>query len=352
MDQRELFYRSLRHEPGCPVPSDVFEGWMWPGMVDKLKDRLKAASDEDLLVQLGVANRWVTPYYTGPALPPGAKDRIAGPHTVHSLNGAIWGIKPGIHEHGLGSAGHPLARANTPQDLAGYPWPSAGWFDFDGMRASALSHAGYFVTVGGFSPLFYLIADLCGMEKALIDLVDKPDLIEALVEQIVQFYRDYFTRIAIKGRGCIDAIAFGDDFASQLNMLMHPRLWRRYFKPAWAELFAIARQYGYVTMFHSCGSVYQVIPDLIEIGLDVLYPVQPQAVGMDLAQLKQKYGKAITFSGGIDVQDLLPFKSPQEVRAEVRRLRDLFAEDGGFILTSSHVIMDDFPIENVLALYD
>jgi uroporphyrinogen decarboxylase len=352
MNAKELVMASIDRRRAERPPVDLYEGWMWPDIAARLQDRLHAHSEEELLAKLGACCRWVIAPYSGPALPPGAKGRVASPHTTHSLNAPIWGLGPGVREHGLGSAGHPLASAASPDDLLSYPWPSPTSFHYEAVNRSAKEHAGFFVVVGGFSPLFYLMADLCGMEKTLLDMHLKPEFTVALIHEIVHFYKGYFTGIASACRGSVDAIAFGDDFAGQTGMLMSPGMWRKFFKPAWAELFAVAKEHGYRVMFHSCGSMFDVIPDLIEIGLDVLYPVQPRARNMDLARLQASFGSRLCFYGGFDVQGLLPHGTVDEIRAETRRLLGLFAGGGGYILSTSHVIMDEVPLENVLALYE
>jgi uroporphyrinogen decarboxylase len=351
MNNRAWVLASLNHERVDRIPLDIFEGWMWPDITSRIMRRLRARDYEDLLEKMGACCRWVTPMYVGPPLPPGAKDRVASPHTTHSLNAAIWGLHPGLKQHGLNTGGHPLAGAQSCKQVLEHSWPSPEWFDYDGLNQSAKKHRDHFVIAGGFSPIFYLISDLCGMEKALMDMIVNPELIEALVDRIVAFYRGYYDGIAKTCKGNVDAIAFGDDFAGQMSMLMSPEMWRKYLKPAWAELFSIARENGFKVVFHSCGSVSQVIPDLIEIGVDVLYPVQPGAESMDMVTLKDSFGNALSFYGGIDVQRLLPFARAGEIRAEVERLRRLFQGSGGYIMSTSHVIMDQVPEENVLAVY-
>jgi uroporphyrinogen decarboxylase len=269
------------------------------------------------------------------------------------LNASIWGLRPGLKKHGLGTGGHPLSHAQSKEDVVKYScWPSPDWFDYEGLNQSAMKYRDSFVIVGGFSPLFYLIADLCGMEKTLMDMILNPNVIHALIDKIVEFYEGYFSRICEECKGTVDAIAFGDDFASQLNMLMNPEHWRKYFKPAWSRLFSIAKNNGYKVMFHSCGSVYEVIPDLIEIGLDILYPIQIKATSMELELLRKQFGNSLAFYGGIDVQDLLPFGSVEEVKQEVVRIAKLFEKRGGYILSTSHVIMEDVPEKNILTLYE
>jgi len=352
VNNKEIVLSAIQHESVDALPFDVFEGWMWPDISKRLMDRFSARDYNDLLDQLGVYCRWVTAKYIGPPLPPGAKDRVASPHTTHSLNASIWGLTPGLKMHGVGTEGHPLARAQSVSDVLDHSWPSPYWFDYEGASQSAIGYGDHFVILGGFSPIFYLIADLCGMEKTLMDIVLNPELIQALVDRIVEFYAEYFSRIALTCQGNVDAIAFGDDFSGQLNMLLSPGHWRKFFKPAWSKLFSIVKGYGYKVMFHSCGSVYPVIPDLIEIGLDVLYPVQPLARSMEISLLRKEFGSSLAFYGAIDVQEFLPFSNRAEIEKEVIRVAKIFGKSGGYILSTSHVIMDDVPEENVLTLYD
>jgi uroporphyrinogen decarboxylase len=323
---------------------------MWPEVADRVASATGTIGMDGLLAGLGSGCAWIHARYCGPTLPPDATGRIASPHSRYSLNASIWGLAGGTRELGLETAGHPLANVESPADLARHAWPSPDWFDYAGLVDDAARHPDAFVVVGGFSPLFYLMADLCGMERILLDLLDRPALCAAIVDRILEFYEAYFERIAASGAR-IDAIAFGDDFSSQRAMLMSPGVWRRTFGSAWARLFAVAHRHGLSVAFHSCGAMAPVIPDLIDKGLDVLYPVQPLAAGMDLGELQRKYRASLAFYGGLDVQDLLPHGTPAQIGTEVRRLAGLFGDGGGYVLSTSHVIMDDVPTENVIALY-
>lgn len=135
-------------------------------------------------------------------------------------------------------------------------------------------------------------------------------------------------------------------------MLVAPNKWREYFLPLWKRLFAIAHEHGMRVGLHSCGAVRPVLSDLIDAGLDILQVVQVTAVGMDAAELKREFGRHLAFYGGMDTQHILPQGSPADVRREVRRLIDILGTDGRFILASMHFLMDDVPVENVLAMYD
>jgi uroporphyrinogen decarboxylase len=350
MNHKEFVRSILTRQFNHHIAFDIFEGWMWPGITEKLKRYFAVNHYNDLLESMGASCRWVTPFYCGPALPVKAMDRVASLHTTHSLNSAIWKFHPGNEDDELKESTYPLAYFHSPQDLESYQWPSPKWFDYEGMAVAGRQYPQDFVVAGGFSPLFYLLAELCGMESTLMNLIDNPSIIECLIQKVIEFYGDYFNEIAHAGQGCIDAIAFGDDFSSQIALLMNPTLWRRYFKPAWETLFRRAHAAGYFVFFHSCGAIAQVIPDLIEIGVDVLYPIQPLARGMDLITLKERFGDQLTFYGGLDVQQLLPFGTPEAVEGEVIRIIQLFREDGGLILSTSHVMMDDIPLKNALAM--
>ena len=348
--KKELVFDALDHKATHVVPCDVFEGWMWPDIGQRLLTKYHANDIHQLHQVMGAYCIWLSPPYIGPALPPGAKDRIASPHSMNGLNACIWGLSPGLKEHGQESSGHPLAAAETKEEIINHPWPSPDWFDYSVIsgQGSAIDR---FVVVGGFTPIFYLVADLCGMEKALIDISLNPSFVCEMTEKITDFYEGYITRIAAACEDRIDAIAFGDDFSSQLGMLMSPDHWRRYFMPCWRRLFSLARKSGYKVFFHSCGSMAEVIPDLIEIGLDVLYPVQPKARSMELARLGREFGRSISFYGGFDVQEILPFGSVHDIRREVERLFQMFSGQGGYVLSTSHVIMDNTPEENAVELY-
>lgn len=349
MNHKQKIYQAIERTGNGIIPFDVFEGWMWPEIARKSMQKVGAADFDEFLTKIHASCRWITTPYKGPVLQPGAFDRIASPHTRYSLNASIWGLKPGLKEHGHGSKGHPLALCETIRGVTAHPWPHPDWFDYESIKEARNKYPENFLIFGGFSPIFYLIADLCGMEKALIDLMLNPSVIRAIIEKIEEFYSKYFTRVAKAGQGILDGIAFGDDFASQSSTLLSPEQWRTYFKPVWRRLFAIAKKHNLKVFFHSCGAVSEVIPDLIDIGLDVLYPIQPLSDRMDIENLTKEFGSDLSFYGGFDVQNILPFGTPSDIEKEVTRILSIVRR--GYIMSTSHVIMEDVPVENVLALY-
>ena len=145
----------------------------------------------------------------------------------------------------------------------------------------------------------------------------------------------------------MDGIFLSDDYGHQQSLLMSPYHWQEFIKPRLRELFAKIKDAGLFTFLHSCGNVSEIVPDLIQVGLDVLHPVQPEA--MDIASLKTEYGDKLAFYGGISTQKTLPRGTPEEVEDEVRQTAQFMAEGGGYILAPGITLQHDIPLENILA---
>ncbi|MCR4415384.1 MAG: hypothetical protein NUV77_23485 [Thermoguttaceae bacterium] len=186
---------------------------------------------------------------------------------------------------------------------------------------------------------------LRGMTELLIDMLEAPGFVDELLDALVEFNLGILDEVL---RYDIDGVLFGDDWGHQHGLLFGARLWRRFFKPRLARMYAPVKRAGKAVMIHSCGKVQELFPDLIELGLDVFNPFQPEA--MEPLDTKRRFGGDLTFYGGISVQNLLPFGTPEQVRAEVRRLRDSVGRGGGFILAPSHDMPGDIPVENMVAL--
>ncbi len=151
----------------------------------------------------------------------------------------------------------------------------------------------------------------------------------------------------------IDVTSFGDDLGTQQSTLFDPRLYRQLVKPHHARMIATLKQGSDAkTLLHSCGAVSALFDDFIEIGIDAVNPVQVRAKGMEPERLKADYGDRLSFWGAIDTQRVLPFGSPEEVRAEVRRVTNILGRDGGYVLNSVHNIQADVPPENIAAMFD
>jgi uroporphyrinogen decarboxylase len=252
------------------------------------------------------------------------------------------------------SVQRPLLDIEDPKDLDALDWPTGEIFDYSNFEAILESEKRriLWAQAGTWSPMFCKMCDLCGIEKVLLDLLTNPDFIDALAEKILAFYEDSFRRTLEASKGRLDVFGFGDDFATQNSLMFNIKLWHRFFKEPMRRLVKLIKSYDVYVAFHSCGAISDIIPDFINMGVDILFPIQPRAAGMEASRLKRDFGKDIVFYGGIDVQHILPFGTEQDVRDEVDRVSGILAKDGGYILASSHGILKDIPPANIIAMYD
>ena len=231
-----------------------------------------------------------------------------GPHKFRDAFGATWELKPG---EDIGTViDHPLKEA----DLRGYSFPDPEKImELDGIPAFIDRNRDRFIIGAiGFS-LYERAWILRGIEPVLMDLIENPSFIETLFDRIVEF------NLAITKRLCrfpIDAFHFGDDWGQQHGLVMSPGMWRRIFKKRLKRLYGAVRDAGLPVSIHSCGDITEIIPDLIEIGVNMITPFQAEA--MDVAFLKREYGRDLTFWGGVSTQKTMPYGTPDDVRAEVR----------------------------------
>ena len=190
-----------------------------------------------------------------------------------------------------------------------------------------------------------------GMETALMNMLSNPEIYEAVDKKIVDFYlranKIFFE--ATKGR--LDAILIGNDLGSQRSLMISPELVRKFVIPGAKKLIAQAHEYGLKVIYHSCGSIDEVIPDLIGAGVDVVHPIQALATGMEPQSLKDRFGDKVSFCGGVDTQDLLVNATPEQVEQRIAELRQIFPT--GLIISPSHeAIMPDVPPENIRAIFE
>ena len=188
------------------------------------------------------------------------------------------------------------------------------------------------------------------METALMKMVTEPEMFRAVIDRITEFYlqaNDIFLR-ATQGR--LDAILIGNDFGSQTGLMLAPSLIREHVWPGARQLIDQAKSYGAKVVYHACGSIYDVVPELIELGVDAIHPIQALAVNMEAHRLQAEFGDAVSFCGGVDAQELLVNGTPPQVRDQVRELRELFPT--GLVISPSHeAILPDIAPANVEALF-
>jgi uroporphyrinogen decarboxylase len=200
--------------------------------------------------------------------------------------------------------------------------------------------------------LFERAWTLRGMEALMIDMVEAPEFVEALLDRIFEWDMAVLDEMLTRRSGSVafDGVLFGDDWGQQRGLMFGAKRWRQFIKPRVAAMYRKVADAGAAVCIHSCGKVQDLFPELIEIGLQVFNPFQPEV--MDLWEMKAKYGKDLAFYGGVSVQRLLPFGRPDEVRREVRRMLDELGQGGGFIIAPSHEMPGDIPLDNMLAFIE
>ena len=204
----------------------------------------------------------------------------------------------------------------------------------------------FFVASIGFS-LYERAWTLAGMENLLMAMITNKDFVHLLLDKILDF------NLKIIENACsfnIDAMRFGDDWGQQTGLIMGPQLWDEFIKPRIKKMYALVKSKGKFVFIHSCGKVDQLFPDLIECGVDVFNPFQPEV--MDVFDMKKKYGSRLSFYGGISTQKTLPYGTVTQIRDEVKRLLDVVGKDGGYIASPAHSIPPDAKPENIAAMIE
>ncbi|MBN1446148.1 MAG: hypothetical protein JW957_08610 [Candidatus Omnitrophica bacterium] len=230
---------------------------------------------------------------------------------------------------------HVFPNPDLPERFDGYP---------DAIRNK--KNETFIVASMGFS-LFERAWTLAGMENLLVYMMTEKKFVHTLLDRILAF------NLRIIEHACsydIDVMRFGDDWGQQNGLIMGPALWHEFIKPRVKQMYAAVRSKSKYVMIHSCGKVDELFPELIEIGLDIFNPFQPEV--MDVFDMKKKYGDKLSFYGGISTQKLLPYGTVAQVKDEVKRLLDVIGKDGGYIASPAHDIPKDAKPENIAAMID
>lgn len=253
----------------------------------------------------------------------------------------------GTERHTLSAEGC-FANAETVADIEKYPWPDPDYCDFTEIYKQVDQFPDKMVFTGMWCPFFHNIADFFGMENYFIKMYECPEVVEAATERIVDYYvaanEKYFAGLGDKA----DVMFFGNDFGTQRDLFVSPELFRKFVLPSFKRLIAVGKKYNKKIMLHSCGSIYRIIPDLIDAGVDILHPIQAQAAGMSASDLAQ-YKNDLAFVGGIDAQTFFVNATPQQIKDEVHRVRDILGPN--IVISPSHEeVLPNVPAENILAM--
>ncbi len=345
MTSRERVKAAFDHVQPDSTPCDFFTT---PEIRQALYDHFAVSDDDDLCARLGTDIRYVQPPYTGPELPVYDDGSFA----------EIWGTirKPVPNEYGdyAEPVNFPYAQWKTVEEAQRFQWPSPGCYDYGAMPALCEKYPDLAVATGGYGVQDFIngVAFGRGVEQVLLDIATEDPVYLFIVEKRHSFFMEHIERTLAAARGRIDFVLCGDDFGSQRSSLISPGTFDRLFAPKKKEFFDMVHSHGAKISHHSCGSTRALIPRFIDLGMDALQTIQPQAEGMNPYRVKDDFGDDIVLHGGVDVQGWLQKAAPEEIKQEVHRLMDVVGKDSGYILAPCHNIQPDTPLPNVLALYE
>ena len=346
MTSRDRVLAAFAHEEPDRVPA-----WLGasPEFRALARNHLNLPDDEALSVYLGDDFRRVYAGFAGPA----------EMHPTEGLTypGATYRSPFGVERHGYGYGQpfeHPLARATTVREVHDYAWPDPAWTDASTLREQAAAwHDQYAILGGDWSPFFHDAIDLLGMETMLVMMYEQPEIVDAVLQHIVDYYIGSSQRIFDAAADVIDIFFIGNDFGTQNGPVMGEALFRRFMLPHLRRLVDLGHAYGLKVMMHCCGAFYPLIPLMIEIGMDGLQSLQPYTRHMEPERLKRDFGDRIVLNGCIDTQRVLIEGTPEMVRAETSRVLEIMKPGGGYVASPSHdYLLPETPVDNVVAMYE
>jgi uroporphyrinogen decarboxylase len=247
------------------------------------------------------------------------------------------------------SAAGAFADCEDVQEVEDHDWPEPDDLDFTDALAKLRSSGAHYRASGFWAPFFHQAADFFGMENYFIKMYTHPEIVHAVTKHMVDFYLEANVRyFELAGRE-MDGYFFGNDFGTQLDTLISPKLFDEFVSPYFKQLTDLAHAYDYQVILHSCGSIHRVIPRLIEMGVEALHPLQALAINMDAETLARDFKGKLAFLGGVDTQDLLVNGTPDEVYADVLRVKALLGPN--LIVSPSHeALLPNVSPENVRAM--
>jgi len=338
MTPRERWLAVLNRQKPDRIPMDY---WATPEATRKLMRYLKCESEEELFKRLHIDHVIdVHPEYVGPALP---KDCD------------IFGCRYRDVDYGTGvyreCIYHPLSKYKTVEEIKkNYRWPSLDWYDYSVIPKKIIGKEDYPIRGGGSEP-FLIYKNLRGQQQAFVDLILNPEMVHFCLDKLFDFCYQNTLRIyeAIPGKVMLTYVA--EDMGSQEGLLFSPQQIREFLLPRMKRMIDLAHQAGAFVFHHNDGAIRQILPEMIEAGIDILNPIQWRCKGMDRVSLKRDFGDKVIFHGGMDNQYTLAFGSKEEVRQEVMDNIHILGKGGGYILAPCHNIQAVSPPENIVTMY-
>ena len=374
MTSRQRMLRAINHQTPDRVPIDLggnqtgIHKFAYRALLEHLgiEDELTimdtvqqlARPSEEVLERFHVDTRYIAAAaasdFQGRIVPNRRGGRLW--HDLTDEFGVTWSM-PDHQPYYMDISDHPLAY-DTIEDLADYPFPKGddpGRFEGLRERALKLKRETPYAVVSGISGGVYEICwYMRGLEQWFRDTLTEPDFCEALLDQTLKYWLDFFRVFLDEVGDLVDVIMIGDDLAGQTGPLFQPDFYREIVKPRHKRLVEYIRSRTEAKIwYHTCGSCLEYIPDLLDNGIHILNPVQISAENMDPARLKARFGDRLVFWGGaIDAQHVLPSASPETVREHVRRNLEIWKPGGGYVFGNVHNLQAGVPAENIVALFD
>ena len=343
MNHFERMMAAVERRPIDRFPADI---WCVEEVKQRLLDYCGADNWASVLDALDIdAIVSITPPYKGPALPDLGED----------LRQDEWGLITRRQEYATGvyweQARNPLAEAQTIADLDAYAWPDPDWYDYSALPDLCAENEGRVIRIG-YTAIFYFHNKLRGLELSLMDPALRPDFSRHLIRRLADFFYAYHERCFAAAGPAMHMTQVTDDFGMQTGLLISQAMFSDYYE-AWIQR-AIdqAKRYDLKVFHHDDGAIYPMIPRLIEMGVDVLNPVQWRCKGMAREKIGSAFAGQICFHGAVDNQQTLPFGSPDDVREEIARNLETLGRIGtGYVIAPCHNIQANTPLENILAMY-
>lgn len=344
MNSRERILAAINHQPLDRVPTDI---WATQEVWDKLHEHFDKDANLYSILKIDGIMGYSETKYIGP--------KLAVMQEGRTVN--YWQMQFKKVDYGTGfydeQSHYPLAQAKTIDDLNAYQWPKVEWFDYQWLTEQVKTVKDKHVVRVGYMAPFYYHNMLRGLENSLMDPLIDAEFTHYLLDKITDFFIKYCRKMFQACDGIVDLTQVTDDFGMQEGPMISLDIFREFYKPRLKRLIDMAKEFNIKVFHHDDGAMRLFLPDLIEIGIDILNPVQWACPGMELEALKKDFGRNVCFHGGVENQKILPFGTPEEVRAEVRNNIDNLANDNtGYILASCHNLQPNTPIENILAMYD
>ncbi len=339
MSPKERWLAVLTRKKPDRTPMDY---WATPETTSLLTRHLGCSSEEETMKKLHVDRVVkVKPKYAGPSFPPGRD---------------VFGCRYTQMDYGTGAYEecifHPLAEYDSLSDVERfYRWPDPDWWDYSTIKAQMRSNEMYPILGGHYEP-FLIYKNLRGQERALLDLIENPELVHFCLDRLLHLGLKDIERIYEQIPGQVMLTYVAEDMGAQEDLMISPSHVRKFLLPRMKHVIELVHQNGAYAFHHNDGSIRRIIPDMIDIGIDILNPIQWRCNNMDRKELKKDFGSQIIFHGAMDNQCTLPFGSVSQVRSEVIENLEVLGKDGGYILAPCHNFQSITPVENILAMYE